>query len=130
MATILCIDDSESILKELNENLTKNNHTVFLANDGDVGLEKMKEKKSELDLVICDVNMPRMNGITVMENVYNDKDLKKIPVIILTTELDENLQRRGRELGIFSWMRKPCKMEILLSAINKITEKKQKSYNQ
>lgn len=120
---ILIVDDSPTLRASVNFVLTSGGYNVFQADNGEAGLNKLDEirKKGErVNLIISDVNMPKMNGIEFLRNVKDKKSLFKfIPVIILTTEREDTLKRQGREYGAAGWMTKPFKPDLLLSVIKK-----------
>jgi two-component system, chemotaxis family, chemotaxis protein CheY len=120
---ILIVDDSPTLRASVNFVLTSGGYNVFQADNGEAGLKKLEEvrKKGErVNLIISDVNMPKMNGIEFLRNVKDKKSLFKfIPVIILTTEREDTLKRQGKEYGAAGWMTKPFKPDLLLSVIKK-----------
>jgi two-component system chemotaxis response regulator CheY len=69
--------------------------------------------------VLCDVNMPQMNGLEMISEVH--KEGRKTPIIMLTSEGQPSLIRRARESGAKGWIVKPFKVELLLAAVNKVT---------
>lgn len=120
---ILIVDDSPTLRASVNFVLTGSGYNVLQAEDGIAGLEKLEEvrkNKERINLIISDINMPKMNGIEFLKAVKDKKSLSRfIPVIILTTEREESLKRKGREYGAAGWMTKPFKPDLLLSVIKK-----------
>jgi len=105
MAQILVVDDSMTVRNEVSGFLSSNNIDVITAVDGKDGLSKI-QSHSELKLVICDVNMPNMDGLTMVEKVRNELK-SQVNVIMLTTESDPVLKQRGKAAGVKGWIVKP-----------------------
>jgi two-component system chemotaxis response regulator CheY len=119
MAKILIIDDSETVRMEVRETLETGGHEVFEAIDGVEGLSQFKNIPG-IQMAICDVNMPNMDGITMCGKVKEDESIAKIPIIMLTTESSPDLKARGKEAGVLAWMIKPFNGEKMLAAITKV----------
>lgn len=115
---ILAIDDSRTMRGMLNEALTSAGFDVCLAEDGIDGLEKLDEAAP--DLVITDINMPRMDGFGVIENVRAKHAQGALPILVLTTESGEKLKQRARAAGATGWIVKPFDAEKLVSVINRL----------
>ncbi len=120
---ILIVDDSPTLRASVNFVLSSGGYNVFQADNGETGLKKLEEmtkKGDRINLIISDINMPKMNGLEFLRAVKDMKSsFKFIPVIILTTEREETLKRQGREYGAAGWMTKPFKPDLLLSVIKK-----------
>ncbi|MGK0289712.1 MAG: two-component system chemotaxis response regulator CheY [bacterium] len=116
--TILIIDDSASIRKVVNLTLTISKYNVVEAINGQDALEKLAEQR--VHLIICDVNMPIMDGITFLKEMKKHPRFKFTPVIMLTTESQESKKLEGKAAGAKAWMVKPFKPEQLLAAISKL----------
>ncbi len=120
---ILIVDDSPTLRASVNFVLTGGGYNVFQSENGEAGLkmlEDLRKKGERINLIISDVNMPKMNGLEFLRAVKDSKSLFKfIPVIILTTEREEILKQQGREYGAAGWMTKPFKPDLLLSIIKK-----------
>ena len=84
MAKILVVDDDKSIIDLMQFILTREGHTVVIARDGKAGLKLAQDERPEL--IVLDVMMPEMDGITVTGHLFKDPDLRKIPVLILTAK--------------------------------------------
>lgn len=119
MAQILVVDDSATVRNEVSEFLTKNNFSVVTANDGQDGVNKVKAD-SGLKLVISDVNMPNMDGLTMAEKIRNDLGNSSINIIMLTTESDPNMKARGKSAGVKGWIVKPFNGDNALGTIQKL----------
>ncbi len=117
------MDDSPTLRASVNFVLSESGFNVLQADNGENGLKKLEEAQKEklrINLIISDVNMPKMNGLEFLRAVKENKSLFKfIPVIILTTEREDTLKKKGREYGAAGWMTKPFKPELLLAVIKK-----------
>jgi len=120
---ILIVDDSPTLRASVNFVLAGKGFNVLQAENGEDGLKKLeevRESKQRINLIISDINMPKMNGIEFLKAVKDSKSLSRfIPVIILTTEKEAALKQKGREYGAAGWMTKPFTPEILLSVVKK-----------
>lgn len=121
MTKILIVDDSETIRVQLKTDLTGSDsgYDVIEAHDGLNGLEVLNSNK-DVKLIICDVNMPEMDGLTMCEEINKDSDLNSIPIIMLTTQCSAEMKARGKENGVIAWITKPHKPKMLLGGIKKI----------
>jgi two-component system, chemotaxis family, chemotaxis protein CheY len=116
--TIMIIDDSTSLRQVVNIALSEAGYEIQEACDGQDALAKLKGQK--VHLMICDVNMPNMDGITFLKAVRGLPDYKFTPIIMLTTEAGEDKKREGQAAGARAWMVKPFKPEQLLGAVAKL----------
>ncbi len=120
---ILIVDDSPTLRASVNFVLIESGFNVLQAENGLIGLERLEEarkSKERINLIISDVNMPKMNGLEFLQAVKDKKSFSRfIPVIILTTEREDTLKRKGKEYGAAGWMTKPFKPELLLAVIKK-----------
>jgi len=116
--TILVIDDSDSMRQVIHISLKKFGYDVIEAVDGKDGLSKLAGQK--INLIICDVNMPNMDGITFVREMKKLAAHKFTPVIMLTTESQESQKQEGKKAGARAWIVKPFKPEILQSAVEKL----------
>jgi two-component system, chemotaxis family, chemotaxis protein CheY len=116
---ILVIDDSETIRQQVKQALAATGYEIIEAVDGVDGLEKLRAL-SDLDMALCDVNMPRMNGLDMIAEVQRSGP--KIPILMLTTEGQPSLIRRARESGAKGWIVKPFKPELLVAAVTKLID--------
>lgn len=116
--TIMIVDDSPSIRQVVSMSLTKAGYEVLEAEDGQDALNKLENQK--VNLIICDVNMPNMDGLTFLKTLKNLPNHKFTPVIMLTTESQQSLKMEGKMAGAKAWMVKPFKPEQMLEAISKL----------
>jgi two-component system, chemotaxis family, chemotaxis protein CheY len=119
---ILVVDDSNTIRQQVGMCLTGAGYTVVEASDGVEGLDAIKSTP-DIAMVICDVNMPNMNGIEMLEAVHADGKFNALPVIMLTTEGQPALISRAKKAGAKGWIVKPFKPDLLLAAAKKLTAK-------
>jgi two-component system, chemotaxis family, chemotaxis protein CheY len=116
--TIMIIDDSVSLRQVVAIALASAGYDVLEACDGQDALAKLTGQK--VHLMICDVNMPNMDGITFLKAVRAHASYKFTPVIMLTTEAGEDKKREGQAAGARAWVVKPFKPEQLLVAVSKL----------
>ena len=110
---ILLIDDDKTTLLLLKSRLEAQNFQIVVAQDGDIGLEKVKAEKP--DLIILDVEMPRMNGYTFLNELKKMDGANTLPVIVLTTHSE--VQPIFSLKGVKGYFIKPLKIEPLLEKI-------------
>ena len=116
---LLIVDDSTMLRDMLSYALNEGGYNdVTEAVDGIDGLEK--SKSSEFDLVITDVNMPNMDGISLIRELRKLPDYKFIPILMLTTESGSEKKQEGRSAGATGWIVKPFNPEQLLATIKKV----------
>jgi len=117
---VLVVDDSSTVRQQVGLVLTQAGFQVVEAVDGLDGVNKIGSTP-DLSLVICDVNMPQMNGIELVEKVMQDGKNAGLPILMLTTEGQASLIERAKKAGAKGWMVKPFKPDLLLAAANKIS---------
>lgn len=115
---ILAIDDSRTIREMLRQALSAAGFEVFLADDGQAGIDVLDQVMP--DIVITDINMPRLDGFGVLEQIRQNAAFRTLPVLILTTESAQDLKNRARETGATGWIVKPFDDGKLVSAIRRI----------
>ena len=93
-------------------------HEVVEAEDGQDALNKAKD--DQFDLIVADVNMPVMDGITFIKNLRTEANYKFTPMLILTTESANDKKAEGKAAGATGWIVKPFNPEQLLSVISKV----------
>jgi two-component system chemotaxis response regulator CheY len=119
---ILFVDDSPTMRSSVSFCLRNAGYRVIEAVDGMDGLQKLqsvKEAGKTLSLIITDINMPHMDGIAFIGKV-RETEFKFVPILVLTTEGDESLIKRGRTAGASGWLMKPFQPENLLWAVKKV----------
>jgi two-component system chemotaxis response regulator CheY len=118
MAQVLAVDDSVSLRKLLAETLTAAGHQVSLASNGAEALEVAK--KTPFQLVISDLNMPVMDGLTLIKHLRWLPAYKLTPLLILTTAMDPLKKKAAKDAGATGWLVKPFDPEQLLATIHKV----------
>ncbi len=116
--TIMIVDDSASLRQVVAIALKGGGYDVLEACDGRDALAKMTGQK--INLIISDVNMPNMDGITFVKQVKQLPNYKFTPIIMLTTESQEGKKQEGQAAGAKAWVVKPFKPEQMLSAVSKL----------
>lgn len=116
--TILSVDDSASIRQMVALALERNGYAVAQAGDGQEGLNRLKG--GGIDLVITDINMPRMDGIELIRQVRALPGFKFLPIVILTTESEDAKKQAGRAAGATAWIVKPFNQEQLVAVVKKV----------
>ncbi len=119
MAQILVVDDSATVRNEVSSFLTSNGLNVEVAVDGKDGLDKL-QSDSQIKLVISDVNMPNMDGLTMAEKIRSDLNNQAVNIIMLTTESDPRMKARGKAAGVKGWIVKPFKGDNVVASIKKM----------
>jgi two-component system chemotaxis response regulator CheY len=117
---ILVVDDSATIRQQVSLALITAGFDVVQAADGLDGLAQVKQH-DDIAMVLCDVNMPRMNGIDMVEQLKSDGGRPDLHVLMLTTEGAPALVARAKKLGAKGWIVKPFKAELLVAAVRKLT---------
>jgi two-component system, chemotaxis family, chemotaxis protein CheY len=115
---ILTIDDSKTIRDMLMLTLADAGFDVLQAVDGQDGLEMLD--KERVDVVITDINMPRMDGYEVIRQMRRNTTHKSTPILVLTTESEKEKKNLAREAGATGWMVKPFDPDRLIATINKV----------
>ncbi len=117
-ANILTVDDSASIRLTTRIALTNAGYTVTEAVDGLDGIAKLKS--GQFDLIITDLNMPNMDGLTMIRHLRQMPDHTGIPVIFLTTESDGEIKQQAKAAGATGWLTKPFDPESLVKVSKKV----------
>jgi two-component system chemotaxis response regulator CheY len=116
--TIMIVDDSASLRQVVGIALKGAGYDVIEGSDGRDALSKLSGQK--IHLIISDVNMPNMDGISFVKALKQLPNYKFTPVIMLTTESQDSKKQEGQAAGAKAWVVKPFKPEILLGAVQKL----------
>ena len=116
--TILVIDDSASLRQVVKMALVGAGYEVVEAGDGKEALALLDGR--QINMAICDLNMPNMNGIEFIKAVKQVAAYKFMPILMLTTESQESKKEEGKAAGAKAWMVKPFSLTQLLSAASKL----------
>jgi len=117
--TILTVDDSKAILALLKISLADEGYEVIQAKDGMHGLEKLKEVSP--DVIITDINMPRLDGFGFIREVRKDPQFLGVPILVLTTESTDEKKNMARQAGATGWIKKPFQHDKLIKALQRVT---------
>lgn len=115
---ILTIDDSKTMRDMLMLTLAEAGFDVIQAVDGQDGLDVLA--KEQVDVIITDINMPRMDGYEVIRNLRKNPDHKTTPILVLTTESEAEKKNLAREAGATGWMVKPFDPDRLVATVRKV----------
>jgi two-component system chemotaxis response regulator CheY len=116
--TILTVDDSRTMRDMLKMALAEAGFNVLQAVDGVDGLEVLQT--SMPDVIVTDINMPKMDGFGLIEAVRKDNRYRKVPILVLTTESDAAKKMRAKEAGATGWIVKPFEPTKLIAAIRRV----------
>jgi two-component system, chemotaxis family, chemotaxis protein CheY len=116
---ILIVDDSEMVRTQVKQAIEGEGFQAIEAVNGVDGLNKL-QGNPDLKLIICDVNMPEMDGLTMCSKVREKDQFKEIPIFMLTTESSPDMKKQGKEAGVKAWMTKPFNPEKMVAAIKKV----------
>ncbi|GAA0752801.1 response regulator [Sphingomonas sp. ABOLD] len=117
-ASILTVDDSPSLRMAIKIALTGAGYSVTEAGDGVEGLAKAKG--ATFDLIITDLNMPNMDGLTMIRELRKDPAQCGTPILFLTTESDDAMKQQAKAAGATGWLVKPFVPEQLLKVSRKV----------
>lgn len=118
---ILIIDDSAAIRQSICYILNQEGFETVEAKDGLEGFQ-MLDTLDKLDLIITDVNMPNMDGITFIKKAREVAKFKFTPMLVLTTESQGSKMAEGKEAGATGWIVKPFSAEKLIEVVKKVME--------
>jgi len=116
--TIMTVDDSASVRLMVSFTLKQLGYEVLEAANGSEALKKLGEKT--IHMLITDVNMPELDGISLVRKVREDPSYRFIPIIILTTESQQAKKREGRDAGATGWIVKPFSPDQLTAVVRKV----------
>lgn len=117
--TILIVDDSESIREVVSFTLENAGYNVLVGVDGKDAL-KFLDGSHDIDLLITDLYMPKMDGIGLIKEVRANDLFKRVPILFLTTESQRDKKMEAKKAGATGWIIKPFVPAKLLSALNKV----------
>lgn len=113
--SVLVVDDSSSFRTVVSHTLAKAGYQVIEACDGQQGLDRMADQR--VSMVICDLNMPGIDGFEFTRRFKAVPTHKFTPVLMLTTEAQEAKKQQGRQAGVNAWLTKPFQPSRLLLAV-------------
>jgi two-component system chemotaxis response regulator CheY len=118
---VLVVDDSPTLLASVSFCLNNAGYQIYQAVNGKEGLEvleRLQGEEKKVALIITDINMPVMDGIQFIRKV-KEGPYRFIPILVLTTESQEQLKQEGRDAGAAGWLLKPFRPEQLLWVVKK-----------
>ncbi|MDT8999674.1 response regulator [Paucibacter sp. APW11] len=118
MAIVLVVDDSSTMREIVASFLRQNGFEVAVATDGRDGLLQLRSDPG-IRLVISDVNMPNMDGLTMADKIRNELGNKDVRIVMLTTEDNPAMRDRGKTIGVTGWIVKPFRGEAVLGPFRK-----------
>jgi len=116
MAKLLAVDDQKVMRELISGVLSQEGHEVILAEDGVDALNIAR--KQAVDMVLTDINMPNMNGISLVSKLRRLDSYQKIPIIMLTTESSDFKKDKAKRMGADGWLQKPFDPKRLIKAVN------------
>ena len=118
---ILIVDDEERMRKLIKDFLVKYDYSVIEAEDGEKAIEIYKQNSENIDLILLDVMMPKLDGWSVLRLIRQEN--KKIPIIMLTARSEEQDELFGFELGVDEYITKPFSPKILVARVEAILKR-------
>lgn len=118
--TILVVDDSSSVRHNVSMTLKRAGFAMVEAADGQQGLA-MVDSNRNIAMVICDINMPNMDGLEMLEKIKGKPENKALPILILTTEGQMALVKRAKQAGAVGWIVKPFNPTQLVKTVSHLT---------
>ena len=115
---IMVVDDSQTIRQAVGLTLRDAGFEVIEASDGMEALKRLESEK--VDMLITDLNMPRMDGVGLIANVRRGIGNRFLPIVMLTTESDESQKKSGKRAGASVWLVKPFRPEQLLGVVRMV----------
>ncbi|GFD93765.1 response regulator [Alteromonas sp. KUL156] len=115
---VLIVDDSASVRQIVSMVLKASGYTVIEADNGKNALDKLDGQK--IHLIVSDVNMPEMDGMTFVKHARELDAYKFTPVLMLTTETDQKMRDTAKQMGVRAWLVKPFQPPLLLSTLAKL----------
>ncbi|WP_428504607.1 response regulator [Roseateles sp.] len=118
MANVLVVDDSATMREIVAGFLNQNGFQVAVASDGRDGLLQLRSDPG-IKLIVSDVNMPNMDGLTMADKIRKELGNKDVRIIMLTTEDNPAMRARGKEVGVTGWIVKPFRGDAVLAPFKK-----------
>ncbi len=118
MANVLVVDDSNTMREIVAGYLSQNCFQVAVATDGRDGLLQLRSDPG-IKLIVSDVNMPNMDGLTMAEKIRKELGNKDVRIIMLTTEDNPAMRSRGKDVGVTGWIVKPFRGDAVLAPFKK-----------
>jgi two-component system, chemotaxis family, chemotaxis protein CheY len=117
--SVLIVDDSLTVRQQVSLTLASAGYQIFEASDGREGVDALRAHAG-IAMVLCDLNMPRMNGLEFLDSIRGDAAGLPVPVVMLTTDGSPELIARAKRAGAKGWIVKPFQPDLLLAAVRRI----------
>jgi two-component system chemotaxis response regulator CheY len=114
----MSVDDSAIVRHIVETALLEAGFEVIMAVDGEDAMAKLDE--AMVDMVISDLNMPKMNGVELVRNIRAKPGMRFTPIVMLTSESEEEMRQKGKDAGASAWLLKPFKPEQLIRLVKMI----------
>lgn len=121
MIHVLTVDDSASMRALLRAALSSRGYTVSQAEDGVAALEWLTTSGDEIDVIVTDINMPRLDGFGLIEKLREQTRFRDCPILVLSTESSDEKKARARSAGATGWIVKPFDADKLDAALRRVT---------
>jgi two-component system chemotaxis response regulator CheY len=118
--TVLVVDDSSTVRQQVSLALRQAGFDTVEAADGVEGIATIEANRA-ISMVVCDVNMPNMNGLDMVEKVKSRPEHKALPILMLTTEGQPSMIKRAKQAGAVGWIVKPFDANQLVDAAKHLT---------
>ena len=115
---VLVIDDSEIIRSVMSSTLEDAGYAVDTAEDGQAALDLLDGRR--IDTIVCDVSMPRLDGIGFLQSLRANTRYARVPVLMLTTDARASTKGAAQAGGAQAYLTKPCKPGVFLDAVNRL----------
>ena len=116
---ILLVDDEPHVINVLSIFLKKDNYTILSANNGDQAMELINKEKP--DFIVTDIQMPKMNGQMLCDNINENDELSSIQIIVMTSRTDEDLRVWAKQYDNITFMEKPLSPRKLVYTLRKLS---------
>ncbi|MBX7056919.1 MAG: response regulator [Leptospirales bacterium] len=120
--TILLADDNPALLEDYAALLSFEGYVVIQASDGAQAWQQMQQP--QLDLIICDILMPHLDGFSLRQRALLEPRLAEIPFVFLSAMNSETIRSQARDLGVAVYLSKPCSSERLLAEVRRLLNSK------
>ena len=117
--TVLVVDDSSTVRQQVSLALKQAGFDILEAADGAEGIAQVSGNRA-IDMVVCDVNMPNVNGLEMVERLKSRPEHKALPILMLTTEGQPSMIKRAKQAGAVGWIVKPFDPAKLVAAIRRV----------
>lgn len=117
---VLVVDDSATIRHLISDSLDDAGFSISQAKDGVEGIEQIRH--GGIDCVICDLNLPRKNGLELLSELKADPKFASIPFVMLSNEGSEELVGQAKAIGASAWIVKPCKPPMIINTIKRVLQ--------